>query len=64
MLAVRSDRQRQGIGRRLMAAAHEWVKERKLAEITLNVWEFNHQAVAFYQALGYDMLSRIMVRSS
>jgi GNAT superfamily N-acetyltransferase len=41
LLAVRSDRRRRGIGRSLMEAAHRWAGERRLAHVSLNVWEFN-----------------------
>jgi diamine N-acetyltransferase len=64
MLAVGSDRRRRGIGRALMEATHRWAENRGLEELELNVWEFNQRAIAFYEALGYDTLSRHMVRRS
>jgi diamine N-acetyltransferase len=60
LLAVRSDRQRRGVGRSLMEAAHNWAGEQLLGHITLNVWEFNKPALDFYQALGYQTASRQM----
>jgi ribosomal protein S18 acetylase RimI-like enzyme len=60
LLAVRSDRQHEGIGRELMEAAHAWARERKLAHINLSVWEFNQRAIGFYRALGYETVSRLM----
>lgn len=62
MLAVRSDRRRQGIGGELMEAAHQWARDRDLHDIALNVWEFNQRAIRFYQALGYQSVSRLMER--
>jgi diamine N-acetyltransferase len=60
LLAVRSDRRRHGIGRSLMEAAHSWAAERRLGHVSLNVWEFNQPGIAFYQALGYQTVSRQM----
>ena len=63
MLAVRRDRQRAGIGRALMEAAHAWARKQGLREIELNVWEFNRRAIDFYGALGYTTASRLMTWS-
>jgi ribosomal protein S18 acetylase RimI-like enzyme len=60
LLAVRSDRQRRGIGRSLMEAAHRWAGQRQLGHVSLNVWEFNQPGISFYQALGYQTVSRRM----
>jgi diamine N-acetyltransferase len=49
-----------GIGRRLMAAAQGWAGERGAAEVWLDVWEFNEGAIGFYEALGYETVSRRM----
>ena len=62
MLAVRSDRRRQGIGRALMEAAHQWARDRELQAVELTVWEFNQYAIRFYEALGYQAVSRLMER--
>jgi ribosomal protein S18 acetylase RimI-like enzyme len=62
MLAVRGDRRRRGIGRALMEATHRWAEGCGLEEVALNVWEFNQRAIAFYEHLGYETLSRQMVR--
>lgn len=47
-----------GIGRRLMAAAEDWARERGASEVWLDVWEFNVEAIGFYEALGYETVSR------
>ena len=49
-----------GIGRNLMAAAHRWAGDRGAAEVWLDVWEFNSTAIGFYEALGYETVSRRM----
>jgi ribosomal protein S18 acetylase RimI-like enzyme len=49
-----------GIGRRLMAAAEGWARDRGAGEVWLDVWEFNAAAIGFYEALGYRTVSRRM----
>jgi len=49
-----------GIGRGLMIAAHCWAGDRGAEEVWLDVWEFNAGAIGFYEALGYETLSRRM----
>lgn len=62
-LVVAQGEQRRGIGRALMDAAHAWATGRGLKQVQLSVWEFNAAARAFYEALGYDTLSRKLGRS-
>ena len=52
-LAVRADHQHAGIGRALMERVADWTAARGLDQIELNVWEFNGDAIGFYEALGY-----------
>jgi GNAT superfamily N-acetyltransferase len=47
-----------GIGQALMQYAHDWARARDLAEIELTVWEFNREAIKFYQELGYTTIMR------
>ena len=61
-LVVAPKLRRRGIGRRLMGAAHAWAGTRGLATVELNVWAFNQGAVAFYEALGYQVARQVMVR--
>jgi GNAT superfamily N-acetyltransferase len=42
-----------GLGRRLMAAAEAWGRERGVGTITLNVAAWNQPARGLYDALGY-----------
>lgn len=51
-LAVAPDRQRQGLGRTLMAAAESWLRERGCPKIQLMVRAGNAEALAFYERLG------------
>jgi ribosomal protein S18 acetylase RimI-like enzyme len=61
-LGVRERTRRQGVGRVLMVAAEAWVGERGADDLELTVPEANREAVAFYEALGYRLLSRRMSR--
>jgi len=51
---------RVGIGRALMEKAREWAVEEGADSIELNVWEFNKEAIEFYQQLGYRTVSQKM----
>ena len=44
---------RRGIGARLARAAENWASERGAAWLELGVYDFNADARAFYEALGY-----------
>jgi ribosomal protein S18 acetylase RimI-like enzyme len=61
-LAVLAAHRRAGVGRALMARAQRWTAEHGMTEVELNVWEFNRDAIAFYQALGYSTVRRTMHR--
>jgi ribosomal protein S18 acetylase RimI-like enzyme len=52
-LVVEPGLRRQGIGRALMAAADEWLRERDIDSVELNVWDFNEGALRLYESLGY-----------
>ena len=52
-LAVGPDHQRQGVGRKLMAAVESKIQALGCPKINLQVRESNSDALAFYEALGY-----------
>ena len=62
-IGVKAGFQNKGIGRMLMDSVHEWSVSKGAATIELNVYEFNKSAIAFYQSLGYETLSRKMSKS-
>jgi ribosomal protein S18 acetylase RimI-like enzyme len=62
-LGVRPGCQRHGLGRALMARAHEWALAHGAQSVELTVYEFNQAAIAFYEALGYTPLSRRLSKS-
>ena len=59
-IGVTSEYQHKGIGRLLMDKAREWACTKGATNIELNVYEFNAGAIAFYEELGYQTLSRKM----
>ena len=61
-LAVRQNTRRQGIGRALLDRAHTWAASRGATDVELTVWEFNREARAFYESLGYTTARRRMWR--
>jgi len=59
-IVVKSGFQNHGIGRTLMEQMQAWAAAKGAAAIELNVYEFNHTAIAFYESLGYQAVSRKM----
>jgi len=59
-IGVARDARGRGIGRALMETAVTWAKEQDADELRLNVWEFNGDAIAFYEHLGLHTQSRTM----
>jgi ribosomal protein S18 acetylase RimI-like enzyme len=53
---------RAGIGTALMDAAAAWARERGAAEVVLTVWAGNVAAEAFYERLGYGVVSRALAK--
>lgn len=49
-----------GIGHHLFAASVKWAKARGAVNLELQVWEFNKNAIAFYERLGMAPLNRTM----
>lgn len=61
-LGVAASARHCGIGGQLMEAAENWIREKGLSQVLLNVWEFNESAISFYQTRGYSTHSRKMIR--
>ena len=62
ILVVLESCRRQGVGRALMRAVEETAHEFGISDIRLNVWEANTDALRFYESLGYETLSRYMIK--
>jgi ribosomal protein S18 acetylase RimI-like enzyme len=52
-LAVRPNRQREGLGRELMAAAEEWLRQHGAVKVNLMVRSENEATIHFYEQTGY-----------
>ncbi len=59
-LIVGARQRRRGIGRGLLTTAAEWARARGAAEMVLTTWVGNAEADAFYERLGYRVLSRVL----
>jgi len=59
-LAVNAGWRARGVGRTLMAQAEVWAVAKGANALELHVWEFNRDAIAFYERLGYGATSRRM----
>ena len=59
-LCVHQDYRKQSIGKRLFNEAKERALEFKLESLELMVWEFNENAIDFYENQGMNTRSRIM----
>jgi ribosomal protein S18 acetylase RimI-like enzyme len=62
-LGVLASARRGGHGRALMAAAEAQARTWQAAALTLDVQAFNADAIAFYQALGYAILTYRLTKS-
>src|SRR5262252_3234856 len=60
MLVVGRKYRRRGIGRGLMAEVGLWARREGAAELVRTVWAGNRDAEAFYERLGYRVLSSVM----
>ena len=49
-----------GIGSALFEQTKKWALKQKAHALQLNVWEFNHKAIRFYEKQGMKSLSRLM----
>ena len=54
VLAVEAGAERRGVARALMDAIEQWSKRRGYSSVTLNVFDRNTRARAFYDGLGYE----------
>ncbi|HLK93872.1 MAG TPA: GNAT family N-acetyltransferase [Polyangia bacterium] len=59
-LVVSTGARRRGLGRRLVTAAGDWARTQGAVEMVLTTWEGNTAADAFYERLGYRVLSRVL----
>ncbi|MDO8654725.1 MAG: GNAT family N-acetyltransferase [Undibacterium sp.] len=59
-IVVADHQHQQGIGKLLMDAATAWGREHRTVEMRLEVFDFNRNALAFYEHLGFSVQTHIM----
>ena len=59
-IAVLKSHQEKGIGYALFQKCVEWAKAKEADSLDLMVWEFNKDAMAFYERQGMESMSRVM----
>ena len=59
-LCVDENYRRHGIATAMIAFIREYAKEKGLRRIELNMWEFNQDALSFYEAAGFTTFRRYM----
>jgi ribosomal protein S18 acetylase RimI-like enzyme len=57
-LGVDPDRRGQGLGRTIMEAAEDWLRQRGILKLMLMVRPENTQVQTFYESIGYDQQPR------
>ncbi|MGN1164420.1 MAG: GNAT family N-acetyltransferase [Candidatus Ornithospirochaeta sp.] len=57
---VREGYRRQGIARAMIEKIKKYARELGTTRIELNVWEFNKNAIAFYENVGFRTYRRYM----
>ena len=63
-LVVHRAHRRKGVGTALMHAVEDEAAAMGIQDVRLHVWEANEAALRFYEHLGYQTLSRNMVKRS
>lgn len=52
----------QGIGRSMVEAAEQWLKDRDVVKVMLLVRETNTAVVEFYETLGFEAIPRVIMQ--
>lgn len=62
-IGVDPDCRRQGAGSAMMHFIEAYAKEKGYSRIELNMWAFNEEALAFYEAAGFSTYRRYLEKS-
>lgn len=57
---VDKEYRRQGIATKMISFIRNYTKEKGIKRLELNMWEFNQDALAFYEAVGFTTYRRYM----
>jgi ribosomal protein S18 acetylase RimI-like enzyme len=61
-VAAAPDRRLQGIGKQMVAAGEEWLRDRKVVKVMLLVRDTNMQVVDFYNHIGFEAIPRVVMQ--
>ena len=59
-ICVDKEYRRQGIATKMISFIRNYTKEKGIKRLELNMWEFNQDALAFYEAVGFKTYRRYM----
>lgn len=62
-IVVAQTHKRLGVGKNLLRHVEEWATTNAADEIRLEVFEFNDEAISFYEAQEFEPQSRIMAKT-
>lgn len=60
-LMVTASQRKAGLGRALLQAAKTWTTAQGIAQLRLDIWEFEAGPLHFYERLGFQTIKREMV---
>ena len=60
-VAARPTSRNKGVGRRMVQAAENWLRQRGIVKVQLLVRETNTKVVSFYEHLGFEVAPRVVM---
>jgi ribosomal protein S18 acetylase RimI-like enzyme len=60
-VAARPTSRSKGVGRRMVQAAEDWLRQRGIVKAQLLVRETNTKVVGFYEHLGFEVAPRVVM---
>ena len=60
-VAARPTSRSKGVGRRMVQAAENWLRQRGIVKVQLLVRETNTKVVSFYEHLGFEVAPRVVM---
>lgn len=61
-VATAPDFQLQGVGRQMVAAGEEWLRDHGVVKVMLLVRDTNTQVVDFYNRIGFETIPRVVMQ--
>jgi len=60
-VATDSTARGEGFGRQMVAAAEDWLRQRRVEKAQLLVLQTNMQVISFYEHLGFEVTPRVLM---